>query len=228
MKDVKVLVFDLDGVLIDNTLPGFVAINSILEKIGMLPVKEDLLRQYWGMPLSELINVICHEQDASSKKQAKFMEKIKKVHIETRIDPRLARVLKAAPDYGFLTGIITSRTRVGSEIGAEKHGLDLGMFHFLQTISDYPACKPEADVFKPLFSYIYEVSDYGPHNVAYFGDTINYDLASVRNARSQGRLMKFIAVCSGVNKYEEFKRAGLDDGFIVPSYAGLSYYLDKL
>ena len=231
MKNRLVLCFDFDGVIVDNTLCGFRKMNNILAEIGSPPLGESFLRNNWGKTMDEMFKIICKLMHLDDDQLAFLHQRNREINeIEgRRLDMDLIGALLSLPQFGFVTAIITSRNRQHLEIYAKQIGLDLGMFDYIQTVDDYPCCKPDGDVFKPLLQWAkHAVGPRAGGSIAYFGDTIKYDYQAVLNAKTQERDIKFIGVCSGINDYEEFRVAGLDETEIIPSHDALSFYLNRL
>jgi phosphoglycolate phosphatase-like HAD superfamily hydrolase len=232
MGNQKFLCFDCDGVVVDNTLNAFSRIDNVLTEIGLRPVGTQFLREHWGMRSDELISLICRLR-ASPQDVLKAVADFKKcketIKDGAKLDCRLVKILDALPDFGFFPALITSRTRESLEEYAAEIDLDLNLFLFIQTASDYPVCKPNGSVFKPLIQLVYDCDNMATAaNITYFGDTLQYDYQAVMSARLQRQMIKFVGVCSGVNTYEEFINAGLTDKEVIVSHDSLGFYLDRL
>lgn len=229
MRNRTILCFDFDGVLIDNTLLGFQKVNQILAELELSPVSPNFLREHWGKKMDDLATLICQLQGASKEQTAYFKKREKEIHSSYIFDRRLLRTLIALPQFGFLTAIITSREKENFKRYTRKIGLDLGIFHYVQTVDDYHSYKPSGNVFIPLINWAHDLGGgLTAKDIVYFGDTIKYDYRAVKNACNDGRPIKFIGVCSGINTYEEFRSAGLEDTEIVSSHDVLSFYLNRL
>lgn len=229
MRNRTILCFDFDGVLIDNTSLGFQKVNQILAELKLPPVSQNFLREHWGKKMSDFATLICHLQGASKEQTAYFKKREKEIHVEAIFDRRLLRTLVALPGFGFLTAIITSREEEDFRKYTRKIGLDLGIFHYIQTADDYHSHKPSGNVFIPLINWVHDLGGrLTAENIVYFGDTIKYDYRAVKDARNHGRSIKFVGVCSGINTYKEFQSAGLKENEIVASHDVLSFYLNRL
>ncbi|MCX6794376.1 MAG: HAD hydrolase-like protein [Candidatus Falkowbacteria bacterium] len=229
MRNRTILCFDLDGVLLDNTLLGFLKVNQILVELKLPPVSPDFLREHWGKKMDDLADLICHLQGASKEQTACFKKREKEIHPDYVFDRGLLRALVTLPQFGFLTAIITSREEMDFRKYTRKIGLNPGIFHYIQTTDDYPCHKPNGNVFIPLINWAHDLGGGATaENIVYFGDTIKYDYRAVINARLQGRPIKFVGVCSGINTYKEFRDAGLEETEIIPSHDNLSFYLNRL
>jgi phosphoglycolate phosphatase-like HAD superfamily hydrolase len=232
MGNQRFLCFDCDGVIVNNTLGAFSRVDNILTAIGLRPVGEKFLRENWGMRLDELISLICRLRSCpqdTTKVIADFKKYEGIIKDGAKLDRRLVKILAALPDFGFTPALITSRTRENLESYAAEIGLDLNLFLFVQTASDYPVCKPDGAVFKPFIQWVYECDRTATaEDITYFGDTIRYDYQAVLNARLQRQMIKFVGVCSGVNSYEEFINAGQTDKEVIASSDSLGFYLSRL
>jgi phosphoglycolate phosphatase-like HAD superfamily hydrolase len=230
MEKLRILCFDFDGVIVDNTLLGYQKSNQITAELGLPPVPVSLLREHWGKRASDLAAIICrHHGRETAYNIAYFIRRIREINIHADLNKNLLVSLLALSEAGFLIGIITSRDRDELQKHAEEIGLDLNIFDYIQTLDDYPCHKPSGDVFKPLFQWAHDLDrGLAAKNIAYFGDTVKCDYQAVKNARLQGQAIKFIGVCSGVNTYEEFLAAGLEGKEIVKSHDVLPLFLEKI
>ncbi|MFA5109578.1 MAG: HAD hydrolase-like protein [Patescibacteria group bacterium] len=230
MEKLRILCFDFDGVIVDNTLLGYQKSNQILAEIGLPPAPIDLLREHWGKRASDLAAIICrHHGRETADNIAYFIRRIREINIHANLNENLLASLRALSEAGFLIGIITSRDRAELWKHAEEIGLGLHIFDYIQTLDDYSCHKPSGDVFRPLLQWAYDLDRcLAAENIAYFGDTVKCDYQAVKNARLQGQALKFIGVCSGVNTYEEFLAAGLAEKEIVKSHNVLPLFLEKI
>lgn len=228
MRKRNVLVFDFDGVLVNNTPQGYEKINMILKEINLPAVSDEFLRKIWGKHMNDLATAICKQRNANDEQLAYFKKREKEIYVVGAFDKILQKTLRDLPQYGFLTAIITSRSRDDFEKYARKIGLDLGIFHYVQTPEDYPILKPDGGVFKPLLKWCQNLGNYTSGNIVYFGDTVAYDYQAVKNFNQEGYNIKFVGVCSGVDNYEDFLVAGLDEEQIITSHDVLAFYLSRL
>ena len=228
MRNRTILCFDVDGVLINTTHLGFNKVNKILAEMKLPPASSDFLRELWGKKMDDLCSLICQFQGANEEQTVRFKQREKQIQPEYFFDRRLLKSLISLPQFGFLTAIITSRGETDLKKYARKIGLNLDIFHYIQTADDYHRHKPCGYVFTPLLQWANNLGGFTAENIVYFGDTIKYDYRAVKNARDHGQLLKFIGVCSGVNTYKEFRGAGLEETEIIPSHDALPFYLDRL
>lgn len=225
MKNRNLLVFDFDGVLVDNTVLGYQETNQIFAELGLPPIPTNFLRKHWGKQADDLALAFCgYHRQATDENLAYFKNRFREINIGATLDKDLFGSLISLPAFGFFTGIITSRGKADLKKYAEEIGLDLSIFYYIQTIDDHLCHKPNGHVFDPLIHWA-GCRNLTPDKIAYFGDTINYDYAAVKNSRKP---IKFIGVCSGVNTYQEFEDAGLEETEIISSHDVLSFYLTRL
>jgi len=65
---IKVIVFDLDGVLVDTKLIHFKALNSALNKFGINEINyEDHVKIFDGLPTSEKLSLIAKKKKIPKK-----------------------------------------------------------------------------------------------------------------------------------------------------------------
>lgn len=229
MKNRTVLCFDFDGVLINNTLLGFKKVDQILAELNLPSVPVDFIRQNWGLSVDDLARVTLGRfKKANGEYIGYFRQRAKEINIKPVLDNDLLGALISLPEFGFINAIITNRDKYDLEKYSEEIGFNLKMFDFIQTKDDHPISKPDGQVFGPLILWLHDIGHFNSSNVAYFGDTLRMDYQAVLNANIQGQQIKFVGVCSGVNTYEEFATAGLNETEIVASHDVLHYYLNRL
>jgi phosphoglycolate phosphatase-like HAD superfamily hydrolase len=200
----KVLIFDFDGTLVDNTALGFQGINEELKSLGLEPLDQDFLKLHWGKEAGKLFAAICTAKKLDNEQSIRFA-KYREDMSQYVIKDELIASLETLAHAGFFTGLLTSRTDYSLRSALRTSKLKLEIFKFLQTATHFYHHKPSGRVFGPLMNRL-KVNDYTPEDILYFGDTINYDLAATRNNDPQ---FDFAGIVSGVNTAEEFFAAGV-------------------
>ncbi len=224
MKEKEVLIFDLDGTLVDTTHIGFRKVNKNLARLGLPPVSEDFLRLHWGKKAEEIFTLICQEAGATEGQLADFIEYDKTMIEEYHIHPGIRWMLESLHSQGFLLGLVASRTQESFNLICNRIGLDCRYFSFLQTATHYYHHKPSGRVFGPMINWARR-RGYSPEQIVYFGDTVNYDFAATQNSNPP---IDFVGIVSGANTKEEFLAAGLPVERIVPSFEDFPLFLQSM
>lgn len=223
MKEKQVFVFDLDGTLVDTTHVGFRKININLSRLGLRTVSEEFLRQHWGKKAHELFLIVCKKVGATVTQYEDFCQHDKIMLDEYSHNEEINSALLKLKGANVPIGLITSRSTESLKLLTDKINFDLSMFDFKQTLNDHHFYKPHGKVFDPLI-YWTKQNGFNDHNLTYFGDTVDYDLAATRAARKP---IRFVGVVSGVNTKEEFLNAGVLNEDIIPSFEELPSYINS-
>lgn len=223
----KILAFDLDGTLIDNTRVSFRRINEVLVELGLGPIPEERLKEFWGKKVKKLFHLVCKEVGANKKQrkeiEAMDMEIFSRLEFEVSTDVLYA--LRALKEKGALIALVTSRSSKNLKKLAEKSGLsDDGLstlFDFIQTADSYRHRKPDGRVFRPLLKWAHS-QGMSASDIVYFGDTVEYDLEATKSSKPK---IDFVGIASGLNTKEDFIKGGVDQNKIISKFENLAKYL---
>ena len=219
----KFLIFDFDGVIVDSTMIGFRKINKNLSGLNLPEVSENFLRKHWGKKADDLFSLVCEEVGASQEKKENFKMRDAYMLEEYALSSEVVAALSELQETNYI-GLLTSRTDNSLYNLANKIGLDLNMFDFIQTADRCSYTKPDGSVFKPLLEWVRALG-FAASDVVYFGDTIDYDYAATQNCQPR---IDFVGVASGVNTVRDFLNAGLGLCQIVPYFTKLPWFLSKV
>ncbi len=111
MPDLQALVFDLDGVILDNTLMQARAFQLLFEDLGVEADAYQLLRRLNGMPATDILKQVL-EEPASQKELKKYADQREFLYrtlyrAERRPTAGLVDFLKAARAAGLKIGLGT-------------------------------------------------------------------------------------------------------------------------
>ena len=171
----KLVIFDLDGVLVDACEWHRVALNRALEQVCNYHITlEDHYSIFNGIPtrvklrkLTEMGKIDESSHDLVYKlKQAMTIEVIEK---EATIRPEKQEIIKILKDSGAVVACYTNSIRKTAKLMLEKTGV-LDMFEYVLTNQDVAKSKPDPEGylflmdhfgFKPEDTYIVEDSPKG-------------------------------------------------------------------
>ncbi len=196
MKKSKIVLFDLDGTLIDSTdaiLQCF--FNSFKNSPYKLPDKEEI-KSLIGYPL----DVMYEKLGVDKKEVREYVDRYKKCYREistsmTTLLPNAIETLELASKYAKL-GVVTTKTSRYSKILLEYMDI-MKYFEVLIGREDVANPKPHPE---PIFKAL-EYMQISHHKEIYMiGDTI-LDLKSAKNANING-----VGVLSGYGKKEDLEK----------------------
>lgn len=145
------VVFDLDGVLIDSAEANVQAFRYGLEQVGVQVSDRESILSLVGLPAGEMLRRLgCPEESV----RRVFEEKVRPFYVENL--PALARpyrgarrVLQSLRDSGFRVGACTSGDRMTQTAALQAIGL-WGFIEFMQTPDDSKFGKPEPEYLREL------------------------------------------------------------------------------
>jgi len=174
----KIILFDLDGTLIDSTEAILESFSNSFKKYNIsLPKEEDILVQI-GHPLFNMfVNLGISLEDAQ-KFVTTYKDNYKKVHIQkTKLLPQAKEAVKLAYKNGAKLGVVTTKTGKYSKELLEHFGL-IKYFDALIGSEDVIKHKPDPEpIYKAL--NLLDVTD--SNNVYMIGDTC-MDMLAAKNA----------------------------------------------
>lgn len=200
----RLVIFDVDGTLIDSQAHIVAAMNSAFEGLGLIPPSREETLSIVGLSLPVAIDRLMPDADAAT--QAAVVEGYKDGFMRLRVDngaalspfyPGARDVLGtlAARD-NLLLGIATGKSRRGMDHLMEMHGLR-PLFQTVQVADDHPS-KPNPSM---ILACLSETGVDTTHAVI-LGDTV-FDMEMGRNAG-----IPAIGVNWGYHRAENLTKAG--------------------
>lgn len=228
MKNKKFLIFDFDGTLVNSTEIGLKTVELTLEKMNLKKVERSFLLHYWGKEVTSFVHLICKEAGGDENSFDLFTLHYQQIwQTGRKYDFDVLEIKKSLENlkaFGYKLGIVTSRNHESLHKYLKTVKIPETLFDFIQGEDDHTHCKPSGKVFLPALEFAKE-KQIKPHEIVYFGDTVNYDLAATKNYNPQ---IDFVAVPSGVNSYQDFLKAGLHPENILKSIKALPPYLNNI
>jgi len=125
MKDIKNILFDFDGTLVDSA-PGIVmTMKQTFLKMGVEVPSEADMRSTIGLPLQKALQILGNLDDEGAKTAAAIYRELFPIFEVNyvKVFPHVTDTLKALYDKGIRMAIVTSRDRMSYELIAGKRGL---------------------------------------------------------------------------------------------------------
>lgn len=188
--DVRNIIFDLDGTLIDSSEGVVEAANYALVKLGQKPRSPEEIKKYIGYPLEEMFSSFC---SAPLDRLAEaFQEKGRgTIMASTRPMPGAEEVIKAFWSAGFSLAIATTKYVVHTEGIIRKLGWDR-YFSVLASGDEVARVKPAPDLIELALARLHAAKE----TSVVVGDTVN----DIWAARAAG--LKVISVVSPFGNHD--------------------------
>ncbi|KQB96012.1 HAD family hydrolase [Loktanella sp. 1ANDIMAR09] len=218
MSDLRLVIFDVDGTLVDSQAEILAAMALAFQAEGMtLPERETVL-SIVGLSLAEAFQVLCPDSDET--RRARMVAAYKDGFMTLRsqdkeMGPLFDGAREAldelrAQDHTLLA-VATGKSRRGLDKVLERHGLT-GVFHSEQVADHHPS-KPNPSM---ILTALNETGVM-PHKAVMLGDT-TFDMDMARAAG-----IKKIGVTWGYHPAETLQPDAMIDDF-----AALSGVVDQL
>lgn len=182
MQNLKALLFDLDGTLIDSEFFHFECWNEILEESGTSLTYEDWLANYAGIPLPvnaknlvEKYGITTPLTEIIERREKLTLERLKTKDV--KLMPYVQEVLDFFSDKNLTLALVTSSPRQDVEAVFERNGLGK-YFKLVITRTEVTKSKPDPE------SYLIcvEKLGYSKDECIVFEDTVN-GIKSAKAAR---------------------------------------------
>ena len=165
--EIKYIIFDLDGTLIDSSTGVIAATNFALESLGQKPRSDAEIKRFIGHPLDEMFPAFC---DAPLKDlKAKFQEKAKDTVVASaRALPGVVETLPKIHAAGYKLAIATTKFSNHTLGTIEKMGWG-GYFSALTSGDEVKRVKPAPDIVLLALERL----GADPERTVMVGDTVN-------------------------------------------------------
>lgn len=215
---IRLVVFDLDGTLVDSLHNICTAMSAAFVGLGLAPPGVPNVRRIIGLPLAQGIAILAPEADARTIERLAegysevFRRRRREPGYHEPLFPGAQDALEALERAGYLLGVATGKGRTGLMATLEQHGLER-FFLTLQTADDGPG-KPHPAILHQAMEAVGAI----PQNTTMVGDT-TFDMALGVNAGAVA-----IGVSWGYHEPDDLLTAGarrVIDGFgdLLPALA---------
>jgi HAD superfamily hydrolase (TIGR01549 family) len=172
----KVIIFDIDGTLIDTFTPSLISLQQALfDTTGKSYTKDELVFHF-GIPVEETLDQLKIDKEKQKGIEDKINENFYKMGDHNKFFDGVKEVIEELDKKGIFMGIVTSQMREEYDTGLKNSDVSK---HFKLVIcaDDTIKHKPYPD---PLDAFI-QKTGYDKKEVIYIGDT-NYDKMSAWSA----------------------------------------------
>jgi len=151
MKNKKLIIFDLDGVLVDACEWHRVALNEALKEICDYEISlDDHYKTFNGIPTKVKLKILSEEKNVLSKKDHELVYNLKQKKtidiIDKKAKKRIEKIqlLESLKNDGFYIGCFTNSIRKTAMLMLEKTGI-ADLFDIIVTNQDVENPKPSPE-----------------------------------------------------------------------------------
>ncbi len=226
---IKMVIFDLDGTLLNSTKEGMQNHQKLARELGIKIPTLELLKQDWGNSWLKLVDFLAQKCNWPEREKNAFIERysqLSKSEMRYNFFPDAKKVLLELVEKGIKIVILSSRVRESKKVFSilnylDFAGIDKKIFSFIQGAEDCKFLKPDHRVFSLIVEYAKEFSIF-QDEMLYVGDTVKYDLVSADKFP-----IDFIGMVSGASEEKDFLQAGLPRLKIVKSLTEAKEIIEK-
>jgi len=150
---IKLIIFDLDGVLVDAREMHYEALNRALAKVDpkFIIDRQEHLSTFDGLPTSKKLNMLSEKKGLSEELhhdiwKAKQEETIKIIKGEMTTDHRIASILSTLKKSGYIIAVASNSIRESVKMMLYKRGL-IEYIDFFYSNQDVRNPKPSSEIF---------------------------------------------------------------------------------
>lgn len=213
----KLILFDVDGVLLLSTDASVVLLCHVITKAGLIPDVK-LIFENWGHSFeSVLIPMLAAAGAWSEDKQNFILEKLAEVFedIHFKSPDNLALKMKSLKNAGYELGIITNRDQRLVEQALKDICLEKELFTFIKTAED-GIHKPNPEVFNEMLNH------FDAEDIVFVGDSPVCDLPAAYDGE---RKIEFVAITSTIFSSHSFTSKGVPHSRI---FRSVTDFIDAL
>lgn len=167
IHEIKLLVFDLDGTLIDSNKDITLAVNLTLARFGISPLQDSLVEKYVGTGVRDLIKLTLHDAGVTNIEDSFEIFNhfyLKHIADSTHLFPGMLDVL----DYYTSTEKVILTNKMNLFVGPLISALNIKKYFSATYARDsFPTCKPDPG---PLIE-ISKIHKIPLKNIVMIGDT---------------------------------------------------------
>lgn len=119
------ILFDLDGTLLDTSPGIFNSVRYAEEKMGFDKIPDARLRDFVGPPPKQMYQSVYNVDEPTALQAAKYHREYgrKKAIYEAKVYPGIVELLKKLKEDGYKTGVATLKSQTIAEHVLQIHGL---------------------------------------------------------------------------------------------------------
>jgi 2-phosphoglycolate phosphatase len=212
MKDKRLLLFDLDGTLIDSVPDLTSSIDFMMQKLGKKGYGEEIVREWVGEGAKKLVQRALQKEDVDRELEIFLDHYSKNLCIHTKLFTDVETTLKELKSRGFTLAIVTNKPHIFVKEILER----LEIFYLFDEFLGAGIVKEKKPSPKPLL-HICEKLGFSPDEAVMVGDSKS-DILSAKRAN-----ILSIAVTYGYNHGVSVKEYEPD--IIIDNFSQILPYL---
>ena len=174
-SDLKAVLFDMDGTLINSRISDTLSFQNVIKENLGLTINKEQMKGYFGTPTKLLLSKFVSESQIDKLYQCWLNEKLNNSGL-VQIFPGILETILLLRNRGMKTAVVTSQFSSESEITRKQFKLD-SYFDAWVTSDDAKFHKPDPEPVRVALKKL----NVKPINAVMIGDTIN-DLDAGRSA----------------------------------------------
>lgn len=209
---IKLIIFDLDGILLESKDTHFKALNMALKDMGYSQISyKDHISKYDGKPTREKLDLLCIPQKDHTgiyrKKQSYTMDLLTD---SVSLDIELVDIFKKLKNDGYIIHVASNSIRCTVETILSKLGL-LNLVDFYISNEDVKIGKPHPEMYLKCLLQ----AKVGPRESlviedSYVGRKGGYNSGAYLSAIKKREEVTYNMIKSDINKYESVKQKWRD------------------
>jgi len=149
---IKLIIFDLDGVLVESRELHYVSLNKALSELGQQYVisREEHLCKYDALTTTMKLDLLTKEKDLPKEHHHKVWQLKQKKTLDEidnfEVDQRIQNILKSFKEQGYIIACATNSIRATSKLMLIRKGF-MEYIDFLYSNEDVKNAKPNSEMY---------------------------------------------------------------------------------
>jgi HAD superfamily hydrolase (TIGR01549 family) len=205
----KIVIFDVDGVLLDSVGRSVAALCRAITKHDLAP-HFNLITDKWGHSFKDVLIPALALAGKWPLYKQQLVERDLEVFLETSSfggPVGLKEKLQSLKEIGLSLGVVTNRDNRMLERALIDLGLDSNIFDFIHS-ADCGVQKPNPQVFEKISEF------YRADEIIFVGDSVICDLPTAYNHEP---IIDFVGITSVIHGKKDFVAAGVPEDMIFDS-----------
>ncbi len=161
----RLIIFDLDGTLVDAYQAVCLALNAVLKEMGYPPAQDLTIKRNVGWGEQSLLEAFVDREDIPGAQALYRQEHKRALPLGTQFLPKAQELLITLKQKGYRLGVATNRPAWSTRIIMEHLKMD-GFFDHVLSADQVANAKPQPDILYAMLAHF----SLKPEEVVYVGD----------------------------------------------------------